>query len=141
MTRSLLLLVALALTAPACDTTGGEIEPLFGTLYVSLAPGSARAVLLESALGIPCAPDLAYETRAQASRVTITVLGTEPRNPPCTTQAPATATVPFSPGGASSYAVEVVYGGQSDEYAFSVRSGTARLDSVRTSTTSLGPRP
>jgi hypothetical protein len=135
-----LLLVALALTAPACDTTG-EIEPLFGPLYVSLAPGSAPAILLESAIGIPCSPDVAFETRAQPTRVTISVLGTEPTSPPCTTQDPSTATVPFSPGGASPFAVEVVYGGQSDEYAYSVRSGVARLDSVRTTTTRPGPRP
>jgi hypothetical protein len=140
MTRPLLLLAVFALTAPACDTAG-EIEPLFGPLYVSLAPGSARAVLLESAFGIPCSPALAVETRAQSARVTISVLGTEPTSPPCTTQNPSTATVPFSPGTSGPFAVEVLYGGQSDEYAYSVRSGVARLDSVRTSTTLPGPRP
>lgn len=140
MRSALVLAGLLALTATACDSAG-DIQPLGGVLVVSLAPASPGTLLLQSELDLPCAPAIATERTSRPERLTVTVLGTEPVDDACVgLLGPATATLPLGFSGPGPFAVEILYGGFSDEYAYSVGSGGARLDSVRTTVTRLGPR-
>lgn len=69
------------------------------------------------------------------------MLGTEPTDGACDAVAgPATRTVPLSFSGQGSFAVEVFFGGFSNEFAYVVGPNTVGLDSVRTITARLGPR-
>ncbi|HEX8386219.1 MAG TPA: hypothetical protein VF576_08550 [Rubricoccaceae bacterium] len=131
----------LALSVSACDS-GGDIEPLGGVLVVTLRQsGGGNSILLESEADVPCAPRIAAEQEFQPERLTISVLGTEPVVGDCpATPGPATRTVPLTFSGQGTFAVEILFGGLSDEYAYVVRSNGVRLDSVRTTVTRLGPR-
>lgn len=137
MRRSLLLLAALAATS--CDSGGGEIQPLGGRLYVSLQ--GATTLVLESDLDLPCGPRIATEELNLGGRFSVTVLGTEATGGSCTGVGPVTQSVTIETGGADTLPVDIVFGGFVDEYRYTAGSRGARLDSVRTTVTRLGPRP
>ncbi len=137
----LALVAALALASAACDSTGG-VQPLGGRLYVSLS-GSTQMVL-ESDLDLPCGPRIATEQQFANGRFQVNVLGVEAPSSMCDTVAPVRRTITLETGGAQRLPVDILFGGQVDEYTYDA--GTpgrtpARLDSVRTTVTIPGPRP
>ena len=138
MRHALVLCGLLALSATACDSAG-DVQPLGGLLYVSLQGSST--LLLESDLDLPCGPRIVTEETGGGGRFLITVLGTEPTSGTCTAVGPVRKTVTIETGGANPLAIDIHYGGFVDEYRYSTGSGGARLDSVRTDVTRLGPRP
>lgn len=134
-------LAGLVLATAACDTTGGT-EPLGGILYVSLE--SATVLRLESDLDLPCGPRIETEQQLRAGRFEIKVLGVEPTSGSCTELAPVTKSVTLQTGSATTLPVDITFGGVVDEYRYTAaRPGgaAARIDTVRYSTTRLGPRP
>lgn len=135
------VLLAACLALAACDSAGGT-EPLGGLLYVSLE--SSTTLLLESELDLPCGPRIAAEQQTVGGRFSVTVLGVEATTGACTGLAPVRRTLTIEPGSATSFPVDIVYGGFADEYRYVPgRAGStpARLDTVRTDVTRLGPRP
>lgn len=134
-------LAALVLATAACDS-GGGLDPLGGLLYVSLE--SATVLRLESNLDLPCGPRIATEQQLRAGRFEIAVLGVEPRDGTCTGVAPVTRSITLQTGGAATLPVDIRFGGFVDEYRYTAAvpgRSAARLDSVRTDVTALGPRP
>ena len=138
---AVLTLIAGCLTLAACDS-GGDIEPLGGLIYVSLE--SSTTLLLESELDLPCGPRIATEQQTLGGRFSVTVLGLEPTSGTCTGLAPVRRTLTIEPGSATTFPIDIIYGGFVDEYRYTAgRAGStpARLDSVRTDVTRLGRRP
>ena len=133
------LLLMLSLTAASCDSGGTEILPLGGVLYVSLA--GSGSLLLESGLDLPCAPRIATEQQTVGGRFSVSVLGVEESAGTCSDLGPAQTTIPIETGGINPLPIDLVFGGQLDAYTYRTGSGPARLDSVRSTVTRLGPRP
>jgi hypothetical protein len=139
--RSSALLAAACLALAACDS-GGDIAPLGGLLYVSLE--SPTTLLLESELDLPCGPRIATEQQSVGGRFIVTVLGVDAPSGACTGLAPVRRTLTIEPGSATTFPIDIIYGGFADEYRYTAaRAGStaARLDSVRTDVTRLGRRP
>ena len=134
--RAALLLL---LTLAACDSGGGEIQPLGGLLYVSLQ--GSGTLLLESGLDLPCAPRIATEQQNLGGRFSVSVLGVEEAAAGCSTVGAARTTIPIETGGANPLPIDLVFGGQVDAYTYRTGSGPARLDTLRSTVTRLGPRP